>query len=393
MKSGINIPINFKGSKIHERATIMALSLSFTLSGCSASSVASAPSAQDATHSSASGNVSDSANANIDFKKLSDKDWQARLTPEQYKVLRKKDTERAFTGKYWDNHEAGSYKCAGCGAPLFSSETKFESGTGWPSFTAPVDKNKVAVETDNTYGMTRNEVVCSNCGAHLGHVFDDGPAPGGQRYCINSVSLDFKKGASKDKILVANKAGETKAPTAREDLAIYDAKTDDAVRKEGKDVAYFAGGCFWGVEDAFKAIKGVEGTTVGYTGGKKDNPTYEDVCSHTTGHAEAVRVVYDPAQIKFTALTKEFLALHDPTTKDRQGPDVGDQYRSAIFYHNAEEEKEAKDVIAKEQNFFGLRPIVTSLEPLSKFYTAEDYHQDYFAKHPGQGCHYRPKTR
>ncbi len=394
MKSGINIPINFKGSKINERVAILALSLSFALSGCTASSVASAPapSSQDASQFSASDNIADAANAKIDFKKLSDKDWQARLTPEQYKVLRKKDTERAFTGKYWDNHEAGSYKCAGCGAQLFSSETKFESGTGWPSFTAPVDKNKVAVETDNTYGMTRNEVVCSNCGAHLGHVFDDGPAPGGQRYCINSVSLDFKKGASKDKTLVASNSGETKAPTAREDLAIYDAKTDDAVRKEGKDVAYFAGGCFWGVEDAFKSIKGVEGTTVGYTGGKKDNPTYEDVCSHTTGHAEAVRVVYDPAQIKFTALTKEFLALHDPTTKDRQGPDVGDQYRSAIFYHNAEEEKEAKDVIAKEQNFFGLRPIVTSLEPLSKFYTAEDYHQDYFAKHPGQGCHYRPKT-
>lgn len=401
MKSGITITINFKGSKIHEKAAVLALSLSFVLTGCTASSVASAPSAQDAAQSSGTGDTSAASNAKIDFKKLSDNEWQARLTPEQYKVLRKKDTERAFTGKYWDNHQAGSYKCAGCGAQLFSSETKFESGTGWPSFTAPVEKNKVAVEADNTYGMTRNEVVCSNCGAHLGHVFDNGPAPGGQRYCINSVSLDFKKSASKDKILLAKDGGQATAPAATpdsstdatKDLAIYDAKTDEAVRKEGKDVAYFAGGCFWGVEDAFKAIKGVEGTTVGYTGGKKDNPSYEDVCSHTTGHAEAVRVVYDPAQIKFTALTKEFLALHDPTTKDRQGPDVGDQYRSAIFYHNAEEEKEAKDVIAKEQNFFGMRPIVTSLEPLSKFYTAEDYHQDYFAKHPGQGCHYRPKTR
>lgn len=373
MKPGININL------------LTALCLSFTLTGCSASTLASAPAP------SASG--SEAANAKVDFKTLSDKDWQARLTPEQYRVLRKKDTERAFTGKYWDNHQAGSYKCAGCGAQLFSSETKFESGTGWPSFTAPVDKNKVAVESDNTFGMTRNEVLCANCGAHLGHVFDDGPGPDGQRYCINSVSLDFKKGATKDKTLLAKNDDTTKAPVAKGDLAIYNAKTDEALRKEGKDVAYFAGGCFWGVEDAFKSIKGVEGTTVGYTGGKKDNPTYEDVCSHTTGHAEAVRVVYDPAKIKFAALTKEFLALHDPTTKDRQGPDVGDQYRSAIFYHNSEEEKQAKDVISKEQNFFGLRPIVTTLEPLTKFYTAEDYHQDYFAKHPGQGCHYRPKSR
>ncbi|MHA2283999.1 MAG: peptide-methionine (R)-S-oxide reductase MsrB [Promethearchaeota archaeon] len=124
--------------------------------------------------------------------KLSKDKWKKRLTKEQYHVLREKGTEPAFTGKYWNNHEKGIYKCAGCGAPLFSSEEKFDSGTGWPSFDKPYDVANVEEKLDTSYGMKRTEVLCSNCGGHLGHVFDDGPNPTGCRYCINSISLDFQ---------------------------------------------------------------------------------------------------------------------------------------------------------------------------------------------------------
>lgn len=123
----------------------------------------------------------------------SDDAWRAQLTPEEYRVLRHKGTERAFTGRYWDHHEPGTYRCAGCGAELFASETKFDSGSGWPSFTSPVQPDAVATIDDTSHGMRRTEALCNACGGHLGHVFPDGPRPTGLRYCINSVSLRFEK--------------------------------------------------------------------------------------------------------------------------------------------------------------------------------------------------------
>jgi len=125
--------------------------------------------------------------------KMSDEEWAKKLNKEQYQVLRKKSTERPFSGKYWNKKKKGVYRCAGCGQPLFDSDTKFESGTGWPSFYAPIDEDNVAKESDRSFGMKRTEVLCSKCGGHLGHIFKDGPKPTGDRYCINSISLDFKE--------------------------------------------------------------------------------------------------------------------------------------------------------------------------------------------------------
>lgn len=128
-----------------------------------------------------------------------EQEWKKELTPEQFHILREKGTERAFTGKYWNNHEAGTYRCAACGQPLFSSDTKYESGTGWPSFWQTLSPSAVELHEDNSYGMSRIEVVCSRCGGHLGHVFPDGPEPTGMRYCMNSASLTFEKSEKSEK--------------------------------------------------------------------------------------------------------------------------------------------------------------------------------------------------
>jgi peptide methionine sulfoxide reductase msrA/msrB len=300
---------------------------------------------------------------------LSAAEWGRRLTKDQFHILRAQGTERAFCGTLLDNHKDGVYTCAGCGLPLFASDSKFNSGTGWPSFFQPIAKENVVEHTDSSLGMQRTEILCARCDGHLGHVFEDGPRPTGLRFCLNSESLKF---TDKDKLAtLADPIAEQRAaaPTS----------------KDGHATAVFAGGCFWCTEAAFEQLKGIIDVESGYAGGSKETANYERVCGGDTGHAEAIRVTYDPKQISYDRLLDAFFNAHDPTSLNRQGNDVGTQYRSAIFFADESEERAAKAKIAHltETKAFP-DPIVTSLEPLKEFYPAETYHQDYAKKHPSQ---------
>jgi peptide methionine sulfoxide reductase msrA/msrB len=273
------------------------------------------------------------------------------LNPEEEHVIVHKGTEPPFSGQYTDNKESGLYLCRQCGAPLYRSNDKFSSHCGWPSFDSELP-GKVTRLPDAD--GRRVEILCTSCGGHLGHVFQgERLTKKNTRHCVNSHSLLF---------------------LSYEKLITYALEHPDLY-----DVVYVAGGCFWGVEHQVSELPGVLATRVGYTGGKTEKPTYQTVCSHTTGHAETVEAIVYLKELPLDAFYHHFLHLHDPTQLNRQGPDIGDQYRSAIFYRIEHQ----KEIAYQEIEGFKNRGIdvVTTLEPLKQFWPAEIEHQQYHKKH------------